>query len=326
MCQILHHRPHATPVSLNVFYELAKSNPDGMGLAYWTPKRGQVTVFKTLSGVKDLYMRYYNAAKAGHEVLVHWRFTTHGDTTVSNCHPFPLPNGGVLFHNGMLSIEPTGRKSDTATLSLDCVRWGMDPFDSDTKRALSAQRLLTALSESSRLIALSAQGEIWRCGDWVDDIEAGYSWANSGCSIAPAKKYTPYKSTYSNSKYYGWSRYDDDDAQWFGETTDSRGENKPKLLTPIASGVAQPHQYDTGANLYFISEGKDVPEYPMVLCDDCLLMMTQRVGNDAGITLALLDEALGYGKPYESSGKEVVCEFCFTSQYADALYSEENND
>jgi predicted glutamine amidotransferase len=52
------------------------------------------------------------------EYAIHFRYATHGDVTMHNCHPHELPNGnGWLMHNGVLSDyteRATRKDSDTA--------------------------------------------------------------------------------------------------------------------------------------------------------------------------------------------------------------------
>lgn len=303
MCQILHHHANATPVSLNVFRELSNANPDGMGLAFLNPDTGKVTTFKTLTDVKRLHKLYVRACEAGLSVIVHWRYTTHGTTSEDNCHPFPLPNGGVLFHNGMLPVEPMNRiKSDTRTFAIDCVRWGVDPFAADPKQRASARRMMAAASHGSRLIALSTTGETWRCGAWVDDASAGYAWANTGCSIAPGGYSRAWTSYGSEDYARWWTREEEKErAPRSAITRDDTTRNVPAPVMALASG-----DIVTGkrVRLYYAEE-QGMPASVYELCDDCAPVYT-----DAAIVLTPANVSQTYAHLNKERAAKLCCFVC----------------
>jgi glutamine amidotransferase len=93
----------------------ADYNPDGFGFAVHTGSgiiTGHGMDFEKVINQFDEVRRIHN----GH-ALFHSRITTHGNTDVSNCHPFRVggDNLTVLGHNGMLPISvPKGdKRSDT---------------------------------------------------------------------------------------------------------------------------------------------------------------------------------------------------------------------
>lgn len=185
MCMIVHVPSDAPALSLNVFHELDRSNPHGIGVAAPDPTTGRLSTFRTLDNVRAAWESHLAAHARGVAVTVHWRYTTHGVTSLGNVHPFPLPAGGVLFHNGMLPVDPSDRKlSDTAQAAADCRRLGIDPFSRDAARRDAARRILAAVGDGSRLLALSRHGDVWTAGDWLTDMH-GRLWSNSGCSLAP---------------------------------------------------------------------------------------------------------------------------------------------
>jgi len=89
--------------------DVFKSNPDGIGVMYATSKGLKVS--KTLP-------KNYEQARAfiskmpldDRELAIHFRWTTHGDTDLSNCHPYDVVVGSVaMMHNGVLH---TGNAKD----------------------------------------------------------------------------------------------------------------------------------------------------------------------------------------------------------------------
>ena len=89
--------------------DVFKSNPDGIGVMYATSKGLKVN--KTLP--KNYQQAHDFIAKMpqdDRELAIHFRWTTHGDTDMSNCHPYDVVVGSVaMMHNGVLH---TGNAKD----------------------------------------------------------------------------------------------------------------------------------------------------------------------------------------------------------------------
>lgn len=107
------------PDGINIDYEkareAAKSNPDGFGFAIHAGnaiiKDHDMDFDKLWGRWADLRQTYTGAA------LFHWRISTHGTTSIDNCHPFNVGNDDqtVLGHNGILPITMPihDKRSDT---------------------------------------------------------------------------------------------------------------------------------------------------------------------------------------------------------------------
>lgn len=89
------------------------SNSDGVGFSYLD--NGVAHIEKGFFRFNE----FWKAFRAHHhkEALVHFRWTTHGETNEDNCHPFVLPKGGSLIHNGVIHwaepTDPMDERSDT---------------------------------------------------------------------------------------------------------------------------------------------------------------------------------------------------------------------
>ena len=191
------------PPTITLDYDRAKraaiSNPDGFGFAIHA---GTAIIKDHDMDFDKLWVRWSELTKIynNNASLFHWRISTHGTTSVDNCHPFDVgdSNNVVLGHNGMLPI----------TMPINDTR-------SDTK--LFAQFVLPSLGGAvaldnpsvfknieewaigSKLVVLSADPKTqydWyilneTAGHWAHDMW----WSNSS--------YKPF--TYSN--YSGYSGY-----------------------------------------------------------------------------------------------------------------------
>jgi hypothetical protein len=110
-----------------------RANPDGGGIAYFDPC-GTVRAFRTLSLDKMLrgYDRLLDAKAHRTPMAIHFRYATHGTSTIENVHPFRMDRHTLAIHNGMFPIEATGDRSDTAIFVQDVLpklgpTWMDDP-------------------------------------------------------------------------------------------------------------------------------------------------------------------------------------------------------
>ena len=90
--------------------DIFASNPDGIGIMYATTKG--LKIVKTLpKNYADAFALISKLPDDDRELAIHFRWTTHGNTDLNNCHPYDVVNGYVaMMHNGILH---TGNKADT---------------------------------------------------------------------------------------------------------------------------------------------------------------------------------------------------------------------
>jgi len=90
--------------------DIFASNPDGIGIMYATTKG--LKIVKTLpKNYADAFAFISKLPDDDRELAIHFRWTTHGNTDLTNCHPYDVVNGYVaMMHNGILH---TGNKADT---------------------------------------------------------------------------------------------------------------------------------------------------------------------------------------------------------------------
>lgn len=88
-------------------------NPDGIGVM-WAADN-VINIAKTVPNTLEDLIEFYQTHIAGKECSLHFRWRTHGDTDLTNCHPYEVltEEDGYpiyLMHNGVLS---TGNRDDT---------------------------------------------------------------------------------------------------------------------------------------------------------------------------------------------------------------------
>lgn len=88
-----------------------RANPDGCGFATSNGESWKGLRFEQFWRMLTRHDRH------GEDVLIHFRWATHGSVCRRNCHPFKgnLSNGDAVYfaHNGVLDIESTNDKTDS---------------------------------------------------------------------------------------------------------------------------------------------------------------------------------------------------------------------
>lgn len=149
MCLLAVYRPGAQPDS-EALLRATVRNPDGFGWAIVV--ESEVMSYRTMDPADAVasFVEHRAAYREG-SALFHARFTTHGSTTLYNCHPFPVGDSRrvVVAHNGILPVEPSKGRSDTHEFAAEMLR----PGDLDNPAAMY---WLARWAEGSKLAVLSA--------------------------------------------------------------------------------------------------------------------------------------------------------------------------
>ena len=128
MCLLIYKKPGATIPVAHIENGM-ESNSDGAGFAIQIPESGHIYIDKGLWKAEEFCERlqtamdYYGGSPG---VMIHFRWSTGGKVSPTNCHPFTLDRLPVLrglttramAHNGVLaSIPACDRYSDTYHLA-----------------------------------------------------------------------------------------------------------------------------------------------------------------------------------------------------------------
>ena len=121
MCLLCVAEPGQTP-SREHLLNAASSNPHGFGYAFHLGSTILTGRGMDAEEVVDRFMRL-RSIHTDVWAMFHARFTTHGETSKANCHPFRVGGSDkvVLAHNGILPLEPApgDKRSDTRLFADD---------------------------------------------------------------------------------------------------------------------------------------------------------------------------------------------------------------
>ena len=203
MC-LLTFMPEYTTANLDDLVTGSHNNPDGFGYAIHC---GTKIVHNSGLNFERIADEFY-ALRAKHNgpALFHSRITTHGGTTVDNCHPFQVGKDEltVVAHNGMLPIDAKNGKSDTRIFAEELFpRWGGASLLNSKKM----RKKLAKFASGSKLVFLSANPNVQNDFTIINEKDGHYDtdgvwWSNNSYKWA--------RYTYSGAGMYttGWERQD----------------------------------------------------------------------------------------------------------------------
>ncbi len=189
------------------------NNNDGAGLMY--AKDGNVHIekgFMTLEDFKKALKRLEKTIDVVNApVVLHFRITTHGETSPGNCHPFPITEKLPLLqmtkskaplavaHNGIIDIKPSKKDiSDTMEYILTQLAPLYQLRKDFYKQPAGKKLVYNAIK--SKMVFLDGTGRIETVGDFITG-EDGILYSN-----------TSYK---ARTVYYKWDIWGDYSLQWY---------------------------------------------------------------------------------------------------------------
>lgn len=239
MCMLCVIPPNVIP-SKDKLVNSALNNPDGFGFAIVIPSEDRIHVEHTMNPdtsiarfleMRTLYPESY--------ALWHARLTTHGTTTVDNCHPFLVgyDNRTVLAHNGILPIiQPNGdRRSDTRIFAEELL-----PAIGGVKALDNPQvlNLIEDFTTGSKVCVLTLDPEAKQTCYLIHEEKGkidddGVWWSNDSCDI-------------NYNRYSSWS--------WANKTTSMLVEDEKDEMElyygmvecPSCQAILDPYAIDDG--------------------------------------------------------------------------------
>lgn len=192
MCVICIKPAGAALPGIETFRSAHDSNPHGAGFMVADPGGEKVIVHKGFFDPGDMYEFVVQlAARLGAppedlNMVIHWRYATHGSRTPGNCHPFPLTadvealkspsiewNGPAMAHNGVFPIEVPRDERDLSDTQAAIMKVFSEMTFDDIDGA--ADRDIPILG-SNRIVVLDPSGRITHKGSWLED--SGCWWSN----------------------------------------------------------------------------------------------------------------------------------------------------
>lgn len=214
MCLALY-KPAKAKLNQDEMRTAFKANPDGAGFAYYDPALKRVIIQRGYFTFNDLWADLAPIMADNCPLILHYRWATHGDITVENCHPFEL-HDGALIHNGIISgmgtsVYKSANKYYTPPVGKTCADMECSDDRSDTrefvedylagmdsKALLSAKKLIEHTIGYSKLVTIHNDGSViifnedsghWRNGVWYsnDSYKASKASSANPTNLVPAK-------------------------------------------------------------------------------------------------------------------------------------------
>lgn len=155
-------------------------NHDGSGYAFVAD--GKLVICKPYWKLRDLIRDYRADHKkwgASSPFIVHFRWTTHGENTKANCHPFSLCGGRIAMgHNGVLhGFDPVSRhESDTSWFARTMMAHRSADQVMSSRFCASVEKII---GDGNKLAFIRDDGT-WRivnedAGEWNTEHDTWYS-------------------------------------------------------------------------------------------------------------------------------------------------------
>lgn len=216
--------PPGARLSKRVMRRCADANPDGIGMAVVLGEDFHVRKFMSERRHAWRALQELQAVSDRSSIVLHFRWATHGETSLLNVHPFELGET-VVAHNGILSGYGNTKYSDTlhfchSVLSQLPPAWYRDP---------EWKQLIETETVGSRLAILAKDRTVTLTGSgWNADESTGVLYSNDG-----------WKRVSWKGKYSAWSEEDTDWPNWrrvavsnakVGETIKEIAESAPPSM------------------------------------------------------------------------------------------------
>jgi hypothetical protein len=173
MCLIIY-RDTKQKLSEAFLADVYQSNPHGWGMMWRDKSENNVVKVKTGMEYEDFLANYRPLEKDRNQrVVIHFRWATHGEKTVDNCHPFKVIDDVYLMHNGVIDIEipkkDEDKLSDTRVFVRDVLRPILKQVQDPTEfvRTSAFKHVIDSYCQqhNSRLALMDSQGPVFY-GSW----------------------------------------------------------------------------------------------------------------------------------------------------------------
>lgn len=264
------------------------NNSDGAGMLYINDY-GMMEVFKEMNSFESFYAKYSEVKRmyGKRNIVLHFRISTHGGITESNCHPFMVHQDLGFVHNGMIYNVPTSKvHSDTYMFNEVILKKLKEGFEYDED---ILDMIEVYIGSGSKLIFLNAQDD-WaivneKAGHWAMDCwfsNSSYKQVNDWVDYGGVKKA---KSNVYGYGSYGYGTYNSK-SFWHDTPAADKPASKSYSLTDDNDEKLFDQCSDCGCHLY------DAKEFTAGKCEWCIE-----------------EEAILAKKIYETT-HEGICECC----------------
>ena len=253
MCLIITGKSNKIRATLTDTHGLLKdiytTNPDGIGIMYSTTKG--LKVIKTLpKNVAEAQSFINRLPDDDRELAIHFRWTTHGNTDMENCHPYDVITGYVaMMHNGVLH---TGNKADTTKSDTwHFIKDYLSEAVHDCPSLVHNNGFLTMVADfigDNRFVFMDGEGRMSHV-NYDQGVEHDGMWFSNTYAWIPSRLIPQYKtSTKKSYKSYYPSMYgydDDYDIESWNQSFNVTKKDKDSDIRAMAlEGVEEePYRY-----------------------------------------------------------------------------------
>ena len=267
--------------------DIFTSNPDGIGIMYATTKGLKVVkqLPKSLADATHFISKLPNDAR---ELAIHFRWTTHGHTDLTNCHPYDVIPGYVaMMHNGILH---TGNDADkTKSDTWHFIRDYLASPTADHPPLVHNEKFRDMLAEfigDNRFVFMDGDGKMSHV-NYDQGVEHDGLWFSNTYAWRPSRLIPSYQySTKYAARYYDtMADYDDTyggyrslPSNTWKDDDDVLGSIKPRKLS--AHDLAwdeNDYEFPEDAVPEFIVEPSDLLEIVMSADADALSDLLEQV-------------------------------------------------
>ena len=217
--------------------EIYSINPDGIGVMYSTSKG--LKVVKTLpKNVNDAHAFIKKLPTDAREIALHFRWTTHGDTDLLNCHPYDVVTGYVaMMHNGVLHTGNAAdkTKSDTWHFINDYLKEAVH----DAPNLIHTKGFLTMLADfigDNRFVFMDGDGRMSHV-NYDQGVEHDGLWFSNTYAWKPATLIPHY---YTNTKH-AYARYNSAYDNYLDDEYEMETWNNSWINKPLSNKFVSAH-------------------------------------------------------------------------------------
>lgn len=179
MCLIIHN-PLGEPIPEEWIRNARENNPHGFGIMW--PENERVNTIRGMMDVDSILSII--SGLQGKQYACHFRYRTHGETNVKQCHPHKLINDKLyMMHNGILGAFPAHpTQSDTALFAkslrkeIYSGKFDYNLFFSDevieSFNASVGSNKLLFMDETGRTAIVNEKLGAWKNGVWLSNISS----------------------------------------------------------------------------------------------------------------------------------------------------------
>lgn len=170
-CIIIVPRGREIP-SENILKQVYAHNRDGMGFA------SETMYFRTFDFAA--FVEELKKVPVNENIIIHFRWATHGSVKLSNCHPFVGYASGKEYyfaHNGVLPIPSKGDKTDSEICFREKVLPAIRRFGFE-----GAKKHIDQWRSGSRFAIMMPNGEVELFGNYQylqGCLYSNFHWANN---------------------------------------------------------------------------------------------------------------------------------------------------